>query len=267
MSIKIIYNGAAYTTEATTLFALIPDHADLVVILNGFQTAEDLPIHAGDSVTAIAKGVLPPKDALRSMMMARHTPGVFARVQNARVGIAGLGGLGSHIAFALARTGIGHLHLVDFDVVEPSNLNRQCYRICDLGKPKTQALAEQLVQINPYLTVTTDCVRITHENAAAIFQDDPLVCEAMDAPDCKATLIDALLSFCPNTTLVCGSGMAGYESSNTIQTRKITPRLYLCGDGETDARPGRGLMAPRVSVCAGHQANMALRLILGETLP
>ena len=58
------------------------------------------------------------------MMAARHTPFVHERVKSAKVGIAGLGGLGSNIAVMLARTGIGELVLADFDLVEPSNLNR-----------------------------------------------------------------------------------------------------------------------------------------------
>ena len=263
----VTVNGQAVETGARTLFALVPDRADKVVILNGFQAAGDLPLADGDCVTVIPKGVLPPRELLESMMAARHSPGVFERVKRARVGIAGLGGLGSHIAFALARTGVGQLHLVDFDTVEPSNLNRQCYRVCDLGKPKTQALAEQLADVNPYLTVTTDCVRVTPDNAAALFADDPLVCEAFDAPDAKATLIDAVLSRCPGSVIVAASGMAGYDSCNDIRTRRVADRLYLCGDGKTAARPGYGLMAPRVSVCSGHQANMVLRLILGESCP
>lgn len=263
----VTINGQAIETEACSLFALVPDRTDKVIILNGFQSADDLPLADGDCVTVIQKGVLPPRDVLETMMAARHSPGVFEKVKHARVGIAGLGGLGSHIAFALARTGVGQLHLVDFDTVEPSNLNRQCYRVCDLGKPKTQALTEQLMQINPYLYVTTDCVRVTQDNAVSLFSDDPIVCEAFDAPDAKAILIDAVLSACPCCIIVAASGMAGYDSCNDIHTRRVTDRLYLCGDGKTAARPGYGLMAPRVSVCAGHQANMVLRLILGESCP
>lgn len=263
----VTVNGQALETGARSLFALVPDHAGKVVILNGFQAADDLPLAEGDRVTVIEKGVLPPQDILEDMMASRHSPGVFEKVKQARVGIAGLGGLGSHIAFALARTGVGHLHLVDFDTVEPSNLNRQCYRICDLGKPKAQALAEQLMEVNPYLSITADCVRVTHDNAASLFSGEPIVCEAFDAPDAKAILIDAVLSACPDHIVVAASGMAGYDSCNDICTRRVTSRLYLCGDGKTAARPGCGLMAPRVSVCAGHQANMVLRLILGEPSP
>ena len=264
---QVTLNGKIVCTEPCSLFALVPNRDNRVLIVNGFQTDDDLPLADGDCVTVIPKGELPPRELLESMMAARHSPGVFEKVKRAWVGIAGLGGLGSHIAFALARTGVGHLHLVDFDTVEPSNLNRQCYRITDLGKPKTQALAEQLRDINPYLHITCDCVRVTADNAAALFGQDPLVCEAFDAPQAKAMLLDTVLTACPDTILVAASGMAGYESCNTIVSRKITDRFYLCGDGQTAAQPGCGLMAPRVSVCAGHQANLIVRLILGETLP
>ena len=64
--------------------------------------------------------------------------------------------------------------------------------------------------------------------------------------------------------LVTGSGMAGYDSVNRIVTRRVGANFYLCGDGESAAAPGKGLMAPRVGVVAHHQANAVLRLLLGE---
>lgn len=63
------------------------------------------------------------------------------KFSNARVAVAGLGGLGSNIAVMLARSGIGHLLLVDFDTVDVTNLNRQMYMIPHLGRPKAEALA------------------------------------------------------------------------------------------------------------------------------
>lgn len=234
-----------------------------VVILNGFQTNDDFILHESDSVTAIEKGVMPPQDVLEHMMAARHSPHVHEAVKRACVGIAGLGGLGSNIAAMLARTGVGHLILVDFDTVEPSNLNRQNYFISHLGMYKTDATAQLLHQINPFITVETHTVRIDENNAAALFGGCDIVCEAFDNPACKAELVNALLSQTDSIRIVSGSGMAGYSSSNTIVTRKAMSRLYVCGDGETAAANGVGLMAPRVSVCAGHQANMILRLLLG----
>ncbi|MDO5784618.1 MAG: sulfur carrier protein ThiS adenylyltransferase ThiF [Eubacteriales bacterium] len=233
-----------------------------VVIRNGFQTGENVPLHEGDSITAIEKGVMPPQDVLEHMMAARHTPQVHQRVKQACVGIAGLGGLGSNIAAMLARTGVGHLILVDFDTVEPSNLNRQNYFVSHLGMNKTDATAQLLHQINPFIQVETHTVRVDSSNAVTLFGGCDVVCEAFDNPNCKAELVSTLLSETDSVRIVAGSGMAGYGSSNDIVTRKRMSRLYVCGDGETAAANGVGLMAPRVSVCAGHQANMTLRLLL-----
>lgn len=265
---RIKLNGKTYTTGAVGLWALCAElekHGEnQVVILDGYQTHEDLPLHEGAVVTIIEKGKLPPEDCLEEMFCARHTPGVHEKVKKARVAIAGLGGLGSSIALSLARTGVGTLHLVDFDVVEPSNLNRQQYRISHLGMPKAEALKQEIAEINPYVRVEAETLRVTEENALGLFEKDPIVCEAFDDPEAKAMLANTLLSQCPEKALVAASGMAGFGSGNTIKTRRVTGNFYLCGDGETEAQAGCGLMAPRVAICAGHQANMVLRLILGE---
>ena len=203
-----------------------------------------------------------PKEELDRAFDARFPREVKDKLAAAKVAVAGLGGLGSHIAIGLARSGVGHLFLVDFDTVEVTNLNRQAYRIPHLGKPKTQAITEILWEINPYLDIRTAQVKVTQDNAAALFGDYPILCEAFDQAEGKAMLISALLSQCPNMTIVSGSGMAGYGDCNAIRTRRAMRRLYLCGDETTDIGAGMGLMAPRVAVCAGHQANQVLQLIL-----
>lgn len=245
--------------------ALMPTAS--VVIRNGFQTNEDILLEDGDSITLIEPGILPPQDVLEHMMSARHSPHVHETVRRACVGVAGLGGLGSNIAAMLARTGVGHLILADFDIVEPSNLNRQNYYVSHLGMYKTDATADIIRQINPFITVETHTIRITEDNAWDIFHGCDVVCEAFDHPACKAELVSALLSNSNTIRIVAGSGMAGYGSSNEILTQKRMSRLYICGDGHTAAANGIGLMAPRVSVCAGHQANMTLRLLLGIGQP
>ncbi len=267
-AVEVKVNGRPLPTTHTTVGALrlelFAGAQNLVTILNGFALAADAPLAGGDELVFIEKGKLPPEDELEAMMSARHTPGVYQKVKAARVAIAGLGGLGSTIAIALARTGVGHLHLVDFDVVEPSNLNRQQYKIKHLGLYKTEAMRQEIAEINPFLTVSIDTERVTEDNVATLFAADAIICEAFDNPDAKALLINGILGHCPGKKIVAGSGMAGFASSNRIETRRVFPDLYVCGDRETDARIGRGLMAPRVSVCAGHQANMVLRLLLGE---
>jgi len=267
VDLKIKINGKEKSICCASLLELkancypVPDN--LIVILNGFQTADDFPLKDGDEVFFIAKGKMPDQEEFEAMLSARHTPQVYEKVKHAHVAVAGLGGLGSNIAVSLARTGVGHLHLVDYDVVEPSNLNRQQYKIRHLGMPKTEALKMELAEINPFITVTVDTVKVTASNVRQLFAQEEIVCEAFDNAEAKALLVNSLLENSPQKKIVAGSGMAGYESSNNIETKRLMKNLYLCGDGATEARVGRGLMAPRVSICAGHQANMVLRLILG----
>ena len=186
------------------------------------------------------------------------------KLKNARVAIAGLGGLGSNIAVNLARSGVGHLLLIDFDVVDVSNLNRQMYMIPHIGLPKTEALRDILSRINPWLDIQTKQVKITSENARSLLTAWPIVCEAFDRPDQKAMLVSTLLSQCPDCIIVSGNGMAGLGDANLIRTQRKLRRLYVCGDGTSEIAPGAGLMAPRVAICAGHQANKVLQLILEE---
>ncbi len=200
------------------------------------------------------------------MLVARHTPHVHEKLKNAKIAIAGIGGLGSNIAVMLARTGIGEIFAVDFDTVDPSNLNRQHYYIKHLGMNKTEALAEQIKDINPFVKFSYQTIKVTEDNVCELFQDFDIVCEAFDNPYNKAMLIENLLAK-TNSIVVSASGMAGYNSGNEIKTQKRLARLYVCGDLKTEAQIGTGLMAPRVQICAGHQANMILRILIGEDTP
>lgn len=235
-----------------------------VTILNGAAMRQDAALAENDRVVLIRRGERPPADELEALLVARHTPGVHARVKAATVGIAGLGGLGSAIAIALARTGVGRLILVDFDVVEPSNLNRQQYYLRHLGLPKTEALAEILREINPYIRVETHCCRVSAANVPQLFGEVDVMVEAYDVPDAKAELAGAFGSAFPDKPLVMASGLAGHGSGNDIRVHRLAPQLYVVGDLNTAARPGTGLMAPRVGVAAHLQATMVLRLLLGE---
>jgi len=93
----------------------------------------------------------PSKAELYNALENRHGVEIQKKFEAACIGIAGLGGLGSNIAVHLARMGVEHLVLADFDVVDITNLNRQHYTIQHLGTPKTEALISQLLDINPYL--------------------------------------------------------------------------------------------------------------------
>lgn len=197
---------------------------------------------------------------MEKSIIERHSKEVYDKLKSARVAIAGLGGLGSNIAVSFARSGVGKLLLVDFDKVDISNLNRQQYFQRNIGQYKTEALAEILKEINPYIDIEYKTAEITENNAREIFKKYEIVCEAFDKPENKAMLINALT----DKIIISGNGMAGYQSANKIKTRRAMKNLYICGDETSDVSVDGSLFAPRVAVCANHQALMAIRIILGK---
>jgi sulfur carrier protein ThiS adenylyltransferase len=233
-------------------------------VYNGGVSNDDFVLQDGDTIVLIQRGEIPEPDELLNLMAARHTPGVHAVIRQATIGIAGLGGLGSAIAIALARIGIGRLILADYDVVEPSNLNRQQFFVDQIGQPKTAALKNNLVRMNPYVHIETHNVRLSPENIADIFGQVSIMVEAFDTADGKAMLVESFCVARPDIPIITATGIAGYAPGNTILTRKLGRNLYVIGDLVTAAAPGTGLMAPRVGIAAHHQANAVLRLLLGE---
>lgn len=207
--------------------------------------------------------MIPTREEIEHALQIRHSCEVQSRLARARVTVAGLGGLGSNVAFFLARAGVGNLQLIDYDKVDLTNLNRQQYRICDLGQYKTQALKKQLLEINPYLNIRIDTVMVTQENVKELFGEAEVICEAFDVPEHKAMLVNEVLQLYPDKYLVAASGMAGWGASNDIVTRQISSKFYLCGDG-TSSSEQQSLMAPRVGICAGHEANLILELLLNQ---
>jgi len=250
----------------STLFQLINQfkpNAD-VIIYNGFPFTSDRSLKQGDELVFIQKGVIPSQEEFECLMMARHTPGIHQKIKKSIVGIAGLGGLGSAVAIALARIGVGTLILVDFDVVEPSNLNRQQYFIHQLGKSKVEALQETISKMNPYVKIQPHPEKLDQNNVERIFKKAEVVVEAFDRADQKAMLINVISEKMPEKYIVAASGVAGYGDNNEIQTVRFSSKIFIVGDHKTAAQPGVGLMAPRVGIAAHHQANAVLRILLGE---
>ena len=208
--------------------------------------------------------MFPSESQWTAALIARHGPELHRRFSSASVAVCGLGGLGSNIAVALARAGIGTLLLIDFDLVDISNLHRQQYKASQTGRYKTEALAENLSEIAPYTKVKTLTAKITGENFAEVLKDADIVCEAFDDAEAKAMLANAVLEKLPDRYLVAASGMAGMGTPNSIRTRKITEHFYLCGDELSDASDTIGLVAPRVMLCAAHQAHTVLRILAGR---
>ena len=196
-------------------------------------------------------------------LFKRNVKDIAKKLKKAKVCILGLGGLGSNVAVLLARSGIGYLKLIDFDVVEASNLNRQQYRISHIGIKKTEAIKTIIKEINPFVEIDTLDIKVDRENILSIVGDVEIVIEAFDVAETKAMAIEELL-INGNKILVSASGMAGLGSANEIITRKVRDNFYLVGDNYSDYEEYSGIMSTRVMLCATHQANVVLRLIVGE---
>jgi sulfur carrier protein ThiS adenylyltransferase len=250
----------------TTLFHLksqFKPNADLI-IYNGFPVDSDRSLREGDEVVLIKKGETPSPEEFESFMMARHSPRIHQKIKESAVAIAGLGGLGSAVAIALARVGVGKLILVDFDVVEPSNLNRQQYLIHQIGMPKAEALQKNIATINPYVRIETYHEKLDGSNMERIFKEAEVVVEAFDRAEDKVLLINTVSEKMPDKYIVAASGVAGCGDNNEIKTARFSSKVFIVGDQKTAAQPGVGLMAPRVGIAAHHQANTVLRILLGE---
>ena len=205
--------------------------------------------------------MIPTKEEWNNALEERHGKELHRAFSSATIAVCGLGGLGSNIAIALARAAIGKLILIDFDRVDITNLHRQQYKADQIGMYKTDALADNLREINPYIELETHTERISEENAVTLLRDADIICEAFDDAECKAMLTNTVLSELPDKYLVAASGMAGMGVTNSIKTRRITSRFYLCGDETSEVSDGIGLVAPRVALCAAHQAHTALRIL------
>ncbi len=233
-----------------------------IFILNGFPVPPETLVKDGDSCTLIRRGEIPTPEEMDTLLSARHTPGIQHRIRKSCIAILGLGGLGSTVAGAMAKIGIGKMLISDYDVIEPSNLNRQHYFVDQIGMMKTRALRDNLLRMNPSLSLQLIEKRLTESDLAGLFRHVDVLIECFDDPAMKAATLRSVLTQMPNIDYVGSSGMAGYGENNSIITRMIRPGIYIVGDETSAAQPGQGLMAPRVGIAAHHQANQALRLLL-----
>ena len=278
--IEIILNGAKFNVPAKSLgelkeLALGDKNSEIyrflekfnanepdIFIVDGFAIKEDSELKDGSNVVFIRRGVMPEREVLRAMIASRNSPELNLALSKAVIGVAGLGGLGSNIALSLARVGVKKLVLADFDVVEPSNLNRQQYFVRHIGMKKTQALKELINDVNPFVEVETHDIFLDEKNVASVFGECEILCEAFDNVAGKAMILNEAGASLKEKKIIGASGMAGYFSSNLIKTIKFAKNVYLCGDLTNEAKIGQGLMAPRVAICANHEANLAIRLLM-----
>lgn len=161
---------------------------------------------------------------------------------SARIGMAGAGGLGSNCAVFLARTGIRDFVIADPDVVALSNLNRQHFFPRHLGLPKVEALGAVLRELNPSVILRLEQRALDGPSACALFTGCDIVVEAVDDPEVKKNLVEALLL--AGHRVVSASGMAGWGGI-PMTARKLGSRLVVVGDHVSGIGPGMPPLAPR----------------------
>ncbi|TCK61558.1 sulfur carrier protein ThiS adenylyltransferase ThiF [Seleniivibrio woodruffii] len=265
---KVLINDNEYFLADDALSGagadLVKPDAD-VIIHNGFIAGRQSPLKDGDTLYLIKRGEIPTHEEMQNLIYSRHTPKIADRMAKARIAVCGLGGLGSNIALNLARMGVGYLRLIDFDVVEPSNLNRQQYFVDQLGMKKTDATLQNLKRVNPYIEYDIHDLYITKDNVKGLFDGCDVIIEAFDSAVNKAMLISTAANAYPDSFIIGASGLAGLGSFKEFRVVKAGKNVHIVGDFTSEAAVGRGLMATRVVIAAGIQANLAVRLILGET--
>lgn len=200
----------------------------------------------------------------RREMLTRTPAAVKEALGRASILIAGAGGLGSNAAMLLVRAGAKKLTLVDFDTVALSNLNRQFYFADQLGLPKVEALAGNLLRIAGDLELTLLTQKIDEQNIGGIVSPGyDLVLECFDRAEAKALLTSFMLAERPETPVIAVSGIGGSGHSGGFAVTRPLGKLYLIGDGASDADTA-GTVASQVMLAASQQVQTAIDLLPGN---
>ena len=247
-----------------TVADIIREHkpdADLFLV-DGHTVSPSFIITCDVDLLRVQKGAVPLEQELEHSRIGRHSEQGHRAMQKGTVGIAGLGGLGSNVAVALARMGVGRIVGVDYDLVMPSNINRQYYFIEQIGMKKTTALKSTIERINPFMKIDLHDIRITESNVKGIFDECDLIIEAFDKEKSKAMLFEAWQKYYPEKYYIGASGVAGYKDEPPLAIKKMGEHGFMIGDMVSEVATGHSLMAPRVGMAAHMQANLAVKFLV-----
>jgi adenylyltransferase/sulfurtransferase len=192
------------------------------------------------------------------------------KLKRARVLMIGAGGLGAPLGLYLAAAGVGHLGLVDFDVVDSSNLQRQVtFTTADVGKPKSEAAKARLLALNPMIEIEAYETRLTSDNALELFRDYDIIVDGTDNFPTRFLVNDAcLLLGKPN---VYGS-IFRFEGQATVFGYPGGP-CYRClypeppPPGLVPSCAEGGVLGVLPGIVGTIQAMETIKLILGSGVP
>lgn len=187
-------------------------------------------------------------------------------LRNARVCIVGLGGLGSPAALQLAAMGVGYLRLVDYDVVELSNLQRQhLYTTNSVGYPKVEVAAERLRALNPYIEIEPLPLYVGVNNVGDVIRETDLVVDGLDRMSPRYALNRACVRL--GIPYVFGAAIMTFGNVSTIIPGKTACLECFQRDFEDNMLPTcavAGIHPAITNLIASIQVSEATRIILGE---
>lgn len=183
------------------------------------------------------------------------------KIKSTNIFVAGAGGIGSNTSHYLVRSGFLNFKIIDFDIVNLSNLNRQFYFLDQVGKFKVDALKDNLLKINKKLNITLLNGKIEDFDIFEITKDSDIIIEAFDDLKVKSDFINKSIK--TNKPVICVSGIGGYSNSNQISYKKLGKNLFVVGDGLRDVSLYPPL-SPHVNQASSIQADIALSLTLNN---
>ena len=187
------------------------------------------------------------------------TKNQLKRIQAYTIGVGGAGGIGSNVAISLARCGFKKFVIIDFDDIEPSNLNRQQYFINEIGKNKVDALKRRIQKINPDANVTTHTSIWAPENNNRLFNTCDILIEGFDIAETKKQFVETYQD--KVKYIICASGLAGLTTDNPLKIQKIK-NIFVVGNQSVGVSPENPPLAPQIAICAGKMAEITLHLTL-----
>ena len=183
-------------------------------------------------------------------------------LQEARILVVGCGGLGGHIIDQLARIGIGHLRVVDGDVFEESNLNRQLLSSVPLlGISKARAAAAHIARVNPSITVEAAECFLTEDNALDLLSGCDMVLDALDNIPSRRILAAA----CTKTGIPYIFGaIQGWvaQAAVSMPGDHLIHRLY---PQEIEIRD-KSVLSFTPALCASMQTSLCIKLLTGRSV-
>jgi sulfur carrier protein ThiS adenylyltransferase len=182
-------------------------------------------------------------DSLRDDLLKKLGARKLKKIEEAVIGLAGAGGLGSNCAMNL---------------VESINLDRQFYFTDQVGLVKVEALSVNLKRIAPDIEITAVNKKIQEEDVVRLFSGCDAVVECLDQAESKRMIVSMLLP--TKKFIVSASGLGGFGDSDEIRVTKLKHNLVLVGDHKSDIVNSPAL-SPRVSIAAAKQADIVLEFV------